>query len=78
MAHVTYEIVEHNDGWTYKVGDVFAETYPTRDAAEGAAAEAAARQEQEGTDETISYQDASGDWHEETARGDARPDTDVT
>jgi hypothetical protein len=28
MSHVTYTVVEHDGGWTYKVGDVFSERSP--------------------------------------------------
>ena len=38
MAHVTYDIVEHDGGFAYKVGDVFSETFPTHQAAHKAAA----------------------------------------
>ncbi len=37
MAHVTYRIVEHDGGWAYKLGDVFSETFRSRDAAVKAA-----------------------------------------
>ena len=42
MSHVTYTVVEHDGGWAYKVGDVFSETFATREAAHAAAARAAA------------------------------------
>lgn len=77
MTQLTYHVVEHDGGWAYKVGDVFSETFATHDAAERAAEEAAARHEQTGEPETISYQQADGSWREETEPGDARPDTDV-
>jgi hypothetical protein len=77
MADVTYEIVRHDHGWAYKLGDSFSETYNTHDEARLAAEEAAARQEQAGNDEAIEYQDPSGEWHEETAHGDDRPTTHV-
>ena len=38
MNKVTYEIVEHDGGWAYKVGDVFSETFATRELAHAAAA----------------------------------------
>lgn len=41
MSHVTYTVVEHDGGWAYKVGDVFSETFPTREAAHAAAEQAA-------------------------------------
>jgi hypothetical protein len=77
MAHVTYEIVEHDGGFAYKVGDVFSETYATHQAAHDAAAAAAQRQQLGGDDEAIQYQDSKGAWHEELADGGDRPDTDV-
>jgi hypothetical protein len=77
MSDITYAIVEHDGGWTYKLGDVFAETYRTHDEAR-AAAELVAQEQQLG-DETvpISWQDADGKWHEEVARGDDRPSAGV-
>lgn len=77
MTKITYEIVEHNGGFAYKVGDVFSETFATHQAAHQAAEEAAQRQHLSGTDEQIQYQDASGRWHEEYERGDERPETEV-
>ena len=32
MTRITYEIVEHDGGWAYKVGDVFSEPFRSRDA----------------------------------------------
>lgn len=77
MTHVTYRIVEHDGGWAYKLGDVFSEPYPTREAAIEAAKAAAAEQRVPGPSETIEYQDEKGEWREEVARGDDRPDTEV-
>lgn len=77
MGNLHYEVVEHDGGWTYKLGDVFAETYKTRDEAVAAAREVAEEQKLAGEDESIEYQDADGAWHEERARGDDRPDPDV-
>jgi Uncharacterized protein conserved in bacteria (DUF2188) len=77
MSHVTYTIVEHDGGWAYKVGDVFSETFTTREAAHAAAARAAQEQRAPGQGGPIEYEDSSGRWHEEEERGDDRPDTDV-
>jgi hypothetical protein len=41
MSHVTYTVVEHDGGWAYKVGDVFSETFLSRQAAHAAAERAA-------------------------------------
>jgi hypothetical protein len=74
---VHYEIVEHDGGFAYKVGDVFSETYPTHQAAHDAAVDAAMRQQTEGETEAIQYQDRDGKWHEELAKGTDRPAADV-
>ena len=77
MSHVTYTIVEHDGGWAYKVGDVFSETFPSRQQAHAAAERAAQEQRAPGHSSAIEYEDSSGRWHEEEERGDDRPDTDV-
>jgi hypothetical protein len=75
MSKVTYTVVEHDGGWAYKVGDVFSEAFPTHDAASAAARRVAAEQRVPGPTEVIQYEDEKGKWHEETARGNDRPDT---
>jgi hypothetical protein len=77
MADVTYQIVEHDGGWAYKLGDVFSETFPNRETALAAARAVAAEQRVPGDTAPISYQDARGAWHEETARGSDRPEAEV-
>jgi hypothetical protein len=77
MAHVVYRVVEHDGGWAYKVGDVFSETFRTHALAHAAAVRAAREQRAPGESATIQYEDRSGKWHEETARGGDRPETDV-
>ena len=77
MSIITYRIVEHDGGWAYKLGDVFSETFPTRQAALDAAKRAAVEQRIPGKTEAIEYEDTEGKWHEELARGDDRPITDV-
>jgi hypothetical protein len=77
MAHVTYHIVRHDNGWAYKVNNVFSESFPTHEAALKAARRAAAEQRVPGSTESIEWEDQSGKWHRETARGSDRPDTDV-
>ena len=77
MPEVIYEIVEHDGGWAYKVGDAFSETFPTHAAALSAARTAAQEQRAPGETEAIEYEDADGKWHIETARGSDRPSTAV-
>jgi len=77
MAQVTYEVVEHDGGYAYKVGDVFSETFPTHQSALDAAVAAADRQQKSGDTEAIQYQDREGKWHEELASGTDRPETEI-
>jgi hypothetical protein len=77
MSQVIYKVVEHDGGWAYKVGDVFSETFPTRELAHAAAAQAALEQRTPGDGGPIEYEDRAGRWHEETARGNDRPETEV-
>jgi hypothetical protein len=77
MGKIVYEIVEHDGGWAYRVAGVYSETFATHDMARRAAERAA--REQMAPDETaaISYEDEQGRWHDELARGDDRPSTEV-
>jgi hypothetical protein len=77
MSKVTYHIVEHDGGWAYKVDGVFSETFPSHNAARAAAQRVAKEQHVPGETRAITWEDANGKWHEELARGDDRPDTEV-
>ena len=77
MTKITYHIVEHDGGWTYQVNGVFSETFPPHDKARAAAQRVAQEQHVPGETRAISWEDKSGKWHEELARGDDRPDTEV-
>jgi Uncharacterized protein conserved in bacteria (DUF2188) len=77
MTEVSYEIVEHDGGWAYKVDGAFSEPYPTHAAALKAAIAAAAEQSEPGETEQIEFEDDKGKWHTETAHGSDRPATVV-
>lgn len=77
MTTVTYSIVQHDGGWAYKLGDVFSETFPTKDDAEAAVKRVAAEQRSPGETEGISWEDEKGIWHDEVSEGGDRPDTRV-
>jgi len=77
MTRVTYEIVEHDGGWAYKLGDVFSEPFATREEAVARAKIVAAEQRAPGETETIEYEDEKGEWHEERSPGSDRPETVV-
>lgn len=78
MADVRYEVVEHDGGWAYKLGDVFSETFPDRDTAVKRAKAVAAEQRVPGEGGPIRYQDRQGTWHDEVSAGNDRPSPDVT
>ncbi len=77
MAHVIYKIVPHDGGWTYTQDGVFAETFPTREAAASAAKRIAAEQRTPGDTEAIQYEGPDGRWHEELSLGEDRPDIEI-
>jgi uncharacterized protein DUF2188 len=76
MSHLHYHIVQHDGGWTYKVGDVFAETFRTRAEAEEAAKRAAGEQRVPTGPKDIEYEDEKGRWRTEHSDG-TPPETDV-
>jgi hypothetical protein len=78
MTRVTYEVVEHDGGWAYRVDGTFSETFSTHDAARLAAERAAKEQVVPGDTAEIIYEDRNGRWHDEVSQGDDRPETNVT
>ena len=77
MSKVTYEIVEHDGGWAYRVDGTYSESFPTREEAHTAAERAAREQRAPGATEGISWEDARGRWHSEVAQGNDRPEPEV-
>jgi hypothetical protein len=77
MTKIHYHIVPHDGGWTYKLGDVFAETFASHAEAITAAQRVAASQQLSGETAEISWEDISGRWHEERVDGGDRPLVDV-
>ena len=77
MSEVTYEIVEHDGGWAYRVVDVFSEPFRTREEAVRAAQRAAGEQRVPGETTPIQYEDSGGKWHIDVAAGSDRPSTSV-
>ena len=73
MAHVTYKIVKHSEGWAYQVGETFSETFRSHDAARKAAQNAASEHTRSGQTVGIAFEDSSGQWHEELSDGTDRP-----
>ena len=77
MTRVTYEVVQHDQGWAYKVDGVFSETFPSHKLAHQAAERAAREQLVAGNTEGIVYEDKDGHWHYEVASGNDRPEAKV-
>ncbi|MBV8650224.1 MAG: DUF2188 domain-containing protein [Alphaproteobacteria bacterium] len=77
MTKVVYEIVEHDGGWAYRVGETLSEAFATHDEARRAAERAAREQVVSDTTTGISYEDREGRWHDEVSAGDDRPETEV-
>jgi hypothetical protein len=77
MSKITYEVVEHDGGWAYRVDGAFSEAFPSHDAARRAAERAAKEQLAPGEATGISYEDRDGRWHDEVSAGNDRPQTDV-
>jgi hypothetical protein len=74
---VTYHVGEHDEGFGYRLGDVWSETFPDHASALAAAKSAAERQQLGGEDADISYQLADGRWQTEHVAGGDRPATEV-
>jgi hypothetical protein len=77
MGPLVYKIVEHDGGWAYKLGDVFSETFATRELAHEAAEIAAEEQRAPGEDAEIQWEDDGGVWRDEHSDGRDRPETSV-
>jgi Uncharacterized protein conserved in bacteria (DUF2188) len=73
VSRVVYKIVRHGEGWAYQVDGTFSETFPDQKSARAAASIAAREQTVSGRDVGITFEDASGHWHEELSHGDDRP-----
>jgi hypothetical protein len=78
MTKVTYEVVEHDGGWAYRLGSTYSETFATHNDALAAAKIAAAEQQVAGRTEGIEYEDEAGKWHGEVSEGQDRPEADVS
>ena len=61
MADITYQVVPHDSGWAYKLGDTLSETYATADEAINHAKDAASRQKIGDGDVLLAYPAPDGD-----------------
>ncbi len=60
MADITYQIVPHDNGWAYKLGDTLSEPYATAEQAMDRARDVAARQKIGDGDALLAYPAADG------------------
>ena len=77
MMKIIYEIVPHDGGWAYRLGDVYSESFATHDQAMEAVRIVVAEQQVGDEPVTISYQDENGRWREEYSDGGDRPEIEV-
>jgi hypothetical protein len=77
MTKITYDIVEHDGGWAFKLGDTISETFRTHEDALAAARRVALEQQVGGEDAGISWEDEKGQWHDELAQGEDRPEVEI-
>ncbi|HEX8900968.1 DUF2188 domain-containing protein [Vitreimonas sp.] len=77
MTKIVYEIIQHDGGWAFKLGDTISETFKDHDTAYNAAKRVAREQMTVGQTVGISWEDERGRWHDEISRGDDRPEVDV-
>ena len=76
MADITYQVVPHDNGWAYKLGDTLSETYETADEAIFHAKDAASRQKIGNGDALLAYPAPDGNGWKfqplETDKGNGR------
>ena len=77
MNKIVYEIIKHDGGWAFKLGDTISETFSNHDAAYAAAKRVAVEQRRPDQTVGISWEDEKGRWHDEISPGDDRPDVDI-
>jgi hypothetical protein len=78
MSKIVYEIVKHDGGWAFKLGDTLSETFASHDAAYAAAKRVAIEQRRPGETHGISWEDEKGRWHDEISPGDDRPEVEIS
>jgi len=77
MTKIVYEIIKHDGGWAFKLGDTISQSYQTHQGAYDAARRVAVEQMRPGETVGISWEDERGRWHDEVEPGDDRPEVDI-
>jgi hypothetical protein len=77
MSKIVYDIIKHDGGWAFKLGDTISETFRSHEDAVAAARRVAREQQVAGETAAISWEDERGRWHEELSHGDDRPEVEI-
>jgi len=77
MSKIVYDIIRHDGGWAFKLGDTISETFASHAAALKAAHRVALEQQVGGETRAIAWEDEHGVWHEEIAQGGDRPEVEI-
>ncbi len=77
MTKIVYEIIQHDGGWAFKLGDTISETFRSHDAAYAAAKRVAIEQMRPDHTVGICWEDERGRWHDEVSPGDDRPEVEI-
>ena len=77
MTKIVYEIIQHDHGWAFKLGDTISQSFLTHEAAYNAAKRVALEQTRPGETAGISWEDERGRWHDEISPGDDRPEVEI-
>ncbi|MBL8549291.1 MAG: DUF2188 domain-containing protein [Hyphomonadaceae bacterium] len=77
MTKIVYDIIQHDGGWAFRLGQTISETFPTHEAALRAARRVAVEQQRPGQTTGITWEDGNGRWHEEVVEGEDRPEVEI-
>ena len=77
MAHVTYKVVRHEDGWAYTVNGAFSESFPTHADALKRRGVRPPNSGSPGRPKASSTRMSAASGTASFARGNDRPETDV-
>jgi len=74
---VIYHVAQHDEGFAYRMEDVWSETFASHEEALQEARAAASRQRLSGEATEITFQDETGAWQTQEVSGEDRPATGV-
>lgn len=74
---VTYEIVQHDEGWAYRMNGAYSERFDSHDQALEAARIVLDQLRQQDAPARIIYQDENGHWIAEMSNGQDHPEAEI-